>query len=48
MRFVKGGGDTYENCFTNDYDYLCNSYFECNETQDISECTEWTTACTPI
>ncbi len=41
MKLAKGGTG-----FTNMYDYLCNSYIECGETEDISGCSEWTIFCT--
>ena len=33
--------------FTCIYDYMCNSYMPCGETQDISECDLWTVFCPP-
>lgn len=43
MKTAKGG----DSGFTCVYDYMCNSYMPCGETQDISECTTWTVFCPP-
>ena len=42
MQNAKGGSG-----FTCIYDYMCNSYNDCGETQDISGCPEWTVFCPP-